>query len=68
MVGTNTEIETYNYSAFGFSEPFSEWRNVLPCGSQAPDVSLVELDSGKTVQLSSFWQQRDVVLEFGSLT
>ena len=47
---------------------FMAFRSKLPVGSPAPDFSAVALDSGEKVQLRDYWEEGDVVIEFGSLT
>ncbi len=61
-------IETYNYSSLVGSDNFLDFRTVLQVGSAAPDFEATLLDTGATVKLSDYWRERDVVIEFGSLT
>jgi hypothetical protein len=63
-------IEAYNYATFEASEEavFPGFRNALPVGSAAPDVSVTVADSSQSAHLSDFWRGRDLVIEFGSLT
>jgi hypothetical protein len=67
-MAATTDIETYNYSHFSGGENFLSFRTHLQVGSKAPDAEAVLLDSGKTVKLSQYWQDRDALIEFGSLT
>lgn len=60
--------EPYNYEEFVGSEDFLAFRTALPVGSPAPDFPATLLASGETVSLSDFWRERDVLIEFGSLT
>ncbi len=63
-----TEVERYNYAVFQGSDNFFAFRTVLRVGDLAPDGELVALDSGQPVRLSEFWRERDILIEFGSLT
>ncbi len=62
------DIEEYNYSVFEGKEDFAGFRTLLQVGSMAPDVPATLLQTGEPVQLSDYWQQQDVVIEFGSHT
>jgi hypothetical protein len=64
------EIEGYNYATFEASEEavFPGFRSALPVGSAAPDVAVTVADSGQAARLSGYWRERDLVIEFGSLT
>jgi hypothetical protein len=64
------EIEGYNYATFEASEDavFPGFRNALPVGSAAPDIAVTVADSGLPARLSDYWRERDLVIEFGSLT
>ncbi len=64
---TQADIEAYNYAEFTGSENFLPFRTVLPVGSQAPDFPAT-LATGQPVRLSDYWQDRDLLIEFGSLT
>ncbi len=68
MREADNEIAAYNYSEFVGSEKFLEFRAVLPVGFDAPDVSATLLETGRPVRLSDYWRERDVLMEFGSLT
>jgi hypothetical protein len=61
------EIERYNYSDFVGSD-FLPFRTHLPAGSAAPDFQATLLETGRLVQLSDYWKQSDLLIEFGSLT
>jgi hypothetical protein len=62
------EIERYNYGTFEGEEDFAGFRTLLQVGSRAPDFAAILLETGKTVKLSDYWRERDVVIEFGSHT
>lgn len=62
------KVEAYNHAAFEEGSDFLAFRTALPVGSIAPDITATLLDTGEPVQLSSFWRERDLVIEFGSLT
>jgi len=62
------DIEVYNYSVFEGQEDFVGFRTLLQIGSWAPDFPATLLETGETVQLSDYWRERDVVIEFGSHT
>lgn len=64
------EIEGYNYATFEASEEavFPGFRTALPVGSAAPDVAVTIADTGQPARLSDYWNGRDLVIEFGSLT
>lgn len=64
-----TEVEWYNYAEFALSgSEFLDFRTILPVGAKAPDLTLTDLDSGQIVQLSEYWKDKDLLVEFGSLT
>ncbi len=60
--------DPYNYTVFEGKEDFVTFRTILQVGSAAPDFSAVMLETGQTVRLSDYWRERDVLVEFGSLT
>ncbi len=62
------DAEPYNYEEFIGSEDFLAFRTALPVGSPAPDFSATLLTTGETVRPSDYWRERDVLIEFGSLT
>ena len=62
------EIEAYNYAKFVGTDNFLSFRTVLPVGSQAPDFPAIRAATGQQVRLSDYWQDRDLLIEFGSLT
>ena len=65
---SETAIRAYNRDAFkGAGGNFAEFRHRLPCGSEAPDFTLTDLN-GNDISLSKFRGKSYVVLEFGSLT
>ena len=64
-------IETYNYANFGHGpdrSDFSAFRDHMKVGDKAPDFRAILLDSGQQVQLSDYWKDQDLLIEFGSLT
>ncbi len=63
-----TEIEQYNYREFVGSDNFLSFRTALPVGSRAPDFTATLLATGEPVRFSDYWRDRDLLLEFGSLT
>ena len=66
-----TAVETYNYANFGpvsSASDFAKFREHMKVGDKAPDFPATLLDTGETVQLSSYWQDQDLLVEFGSLT
>ena len=67
MGGYNYErFDTYVESGEDERE-FATFPNLLHAGERAPDGELTSLD-GERVRLSELWQQRGIVLEFGSFT
>ncbi len=67
-------MTAYNYEHFdryvesGQDErEFGAFPNMLHAGERAPDGELTPLD-GERVRLSELWQERGLVLEFGSFT
>ena len=69
MATTQTTVELYNYAAFqGGESDFMAFRTKLPVGSAAPDIAATLLESGQPVQLSDYWRNGDVGVEFGSRT
>ncbi len=61
------EDDRYNYSHFT-TEDFPDFKTVLTVGWPAPDFSVTVLETGEQVEISRYWQERDVLLEFGSVT
>ncbi len=61
-------IEDYNYATFDGTDDFLAFRTALPVGTAAPDVAVVRADTGESVQLSDFWRDQHLLIEFGSLT
>ncbi len=61
-------IEAYNYAAFDGTDDFLAFRTALTVGTPAPDLVAVLADTGETVQLSDFWRDHHLLVEFGSLT
>ena len=69
MATPETAVALYNYEAFmGGESDFMAFRSKLPVGSPVPDFTAVALDSGDKVQLRDYCKERDVVIEFGSLS
>ena len=64
----STEVETYNYPAFVGGTDFLSFRTQLPVGSKAPDFTGIRLENGQPAQLSDYWRDGDLLIEFGSLT
>lgn len=65
----------YNYEHFdeyvesGQDEKeFSTFFDRLHAGESAPDAGLVSLTTGAAVRLSTLWEKRNLVIEFGSYT
>ena len=67
MEHANT-VATYNYTRFDGTDDFLAFRTALPVGSVAPDVPVTIAATGETTRLADFWQDRDLLIEFGSLT
>lgn len=69
------EPTVYNYETFdGYvasgeeQREFGAWPNLLHAGEPAPEIAGTLLDDGSELALSSVWQRRNVVVEFGSFT
>ena len=62
------EIERYNYATFNGDDDFLAFRTALPVGSKAPDIPVVDAVTREQAILSDFWQEHDLLIEFGSLT
>ena len=70
-MAVDTAIETYNYAGFGQGPDgsnFADFRDHMNVGDKAPDFSATLLDTGELVQLSDYWKDQDLLIEFGSLT
>ncbi len=67
-MSTQAEVEAYNYAEFVGTDNFMSFRTILPVGSQAPDFPATLATTGREVRLSDYWQDRDLLVEFGSLT
>ncbi len=68
---TMIDIEAYNYANFGLgssASDFAKFREHMKVGDRAPDFPATLLDTGQTVQLSDYWKDDDLLIEFGSLT
>ena len=69
MTGRRAETEDcYNYATFIGDDDFLAFRTALPIGTKAPDFSVVVAATGEPARLSDFWQEADLLIEFGSLT
>lgn len=62
------ELEAYNYGVFEGKENFLTFRQTAQVGSRAIDFTVVDVDTGESKPISTFWSGRDVLIEFGSLT
>ena len=60
--------DPYNYTIFEGKEDFIQFRTTLQVGSPAPDFTATLLETGQSIRLSDYWQDRDLLIEFGSLT
>ena len=67
-MGVRDDIAAYNYATFEGTDDFLAFRRALPVGSAAPDVAATVADTGEPVRLSDYWRDRDLLVEFGSLT
>ena len=66
---TPEEIAAYNYASFqGGESDFLAFRSGLQVGAAAPDFTATRLDTGQPAQLRDYWQEQDLLVEFGSLT
>ncbi len=61
-------METYNYATFEGTDDFLAFRTALSVGSAAPDFEVVVADTSQPARLQDFWQDGDLLIEFGSLT
>lgn len=61
------EDSAYNYNHFGFSSYLAGKERQVVEGGSAQDGVVYDLQ-GNAVQLSRLWQERPMVLEFGSIT
>ena len=68
MSESRAEIGAYNYTEFVGTDDFLPFRKVLPVGSMAADFPVILPETGREVKLSDYWRERDLVIEFGSLT
>ncbi len=67
-------MSAYNYETFdGYvasgdeQREFAAWPDLLHAGDAAPEIAGTVLD-GDQLALSSVWQRRTTVVEFGSFT
>lgn len=63
-----TDPRIYNYAVFEGQGDYETFPTPLYALAQAPDASAILLDTGQPVQLSDYWRERDVLIEFGSYT
>lgn len=68
MTNNLLTTEQYNYATFEGTDDFFAFRSALQVGSAAPDGPVFSLNDEAMVPLSQFWQGRDLLIEFGSLT
>ena len=61
-------LEAYNYTAFEGKEDWDAFRTLLQVGSRAPDFTATLLETRQPIRLSDYWRERDILIEFGSLT
>ena len=63
-------LTAYNYADFVGQGDFDpdEWARLPRAGTRAPDCTLIDLDTGAPVALSTLWRSSHVVLELGSYT
>ena len=65
------DADSYNYAVFPAEddvEVFARFGEHLKVGQRAPDVELIDLESGEPVRLSAFTSRGLTIVEFGSLT
>lgn len=66
---SDDQITAYNYTVFEGKEDFVGFREgTLRVGSKAPDCDVIVAQTGERLRLSDFWQEQDLLIEFGSLT
>jgi thiol-disulfide isomerase/thioredoxin len=63
-----TSEDHYNFTTFVGDDDFLAFRTVLPVGSKAPDFAVTVATTGEPARLRDYWRDRDLVIEFGSLT
>jgi hypothetical protein len=61
-------IQEYNYSTFEGKEDFLAFRRIAQVGTAAPDFVVTDARTGRRHLLSERWRNRDLLIEFGSLT
>lgn len=62
------DIKAYNYARFEGTDDFLAFRTALPVGSAAPDFPVIDAATGQAGRLSDYWRDRDLLIEFGSIT
>ena len=62
----------YNYLHFELDDEemavFDDFKTLHSVGDRAPTGSLVDAQTGETVQLEALWKRQHVLMEFGSFT
>ena len=62
-------MEAYNFSHWpGGVENIPAFSTAPVAGSQAPDFTVTLLETGQPVQISDYWRESDLLIEFGSIT
>ena len=59
--------DEYNFEHWG-AHIREDFRASPAAGTEAPDFTVTRLDNGDQAQMSDFWAERDVLMEFGSRT
>ena len=58
----------YNYAVFTGEEDFDSFMGQPHVGARAPEITLLDLESGAPVALADLWRERHLMIEFGSYT
>ncbi len=61
-------MDAYNFERWMQGSDFGSFPGVARVGTQAHDFSATLLATGESIPLSRYWKERDLVIEFGSLT
>lgn len=61
------EVQSYNYAHYVGANALA-FRAATSIGAQAPDVTVELLQTGQSLSLSSLWEERELLIEFGSIT
>jgi len=64
----NSTPASYNYTTFEGQGDFDSFPSGPRVGSLAPDFTAILLETGQQARLSDYWRERDVLVEFGSVT